>query len=281
MANNQYELLDSGNFSKLERFGEFTLARPDPQAIWQKFSPLKWAEAQAVYTKSWKFNSEMPKEWEVEIADFKFKINLSSFKHTGVFPEHAENWNWIEKQVASSKETASRKMKVLNLFGYTGGATLAAARSGAEVTHVDASKLSVSKAKENVELNNLKEAPIRWIVDDASSFLKREIKRGNFYDCIILDPPAFGRGTKGEVWKIEEDLLPLLDLCKKVLSLKQGFILLNGYASHFSKISYAQALSSAFQIPLEKIETGELTIKESTERGFSLPAGIYARLEYN
>lgn len=266
-----YELIDSGDGCKLERWGKVVLKRPDPQAIWKPFN------------NSWSFDAEFKNgawsrklsDWQVKIDNFIFKISISSFKHTGVFPEHVPNWVWLQEILKSSKP------KVLNLFGYTGGATLAAARGGViEVTHVDASKPAITRARENAILSELGEAPIRWIVDDAVSFVKREIKRGNKYDGLILDPPSFGRGAKGQVWKIEEDLPRLLDMCKEILSDKFKFILLNGYASGYSATAYAELLSSTFNLPLDKIEKGELFIKENSERGFILPAGIFARYKY-
>lgn len=267
-----YELIDSGEGEKLERYGEFVLRRPDPQAIWGKINPTEWEKADAFFKDGkWKEKKELPKFWNVKIGELVFKIGLASFKHTGVFPEHASNWSWTENLL----KIENRKLKILNLFGYTGGATLAVAKEGAEVVHVDASKPSVARAKENANLSGLGEAPIRWIVDDALDFVKREIKRGNKYDGIILDPPSFGRGAKGQVWKIEEGLLALLQACKEIWNGK--FILLNGYAAGYSSDAYAQILSSVFGIELSKIEKGELNIKESGERGFLLPAGIFAR----
>lgn len=281
---NGYVLVDSGEGEKLERFGQFLLSRPDPQAIWQKSLPKEeWQKSHATFisgVNKWKIAPGVPRSWVVDMGGLKFKINLSFFKHTGVFPEHINNWEWIENKLkAKSQSTRLQggKSKVLNLFGYTGGATLAAARGNAEVVHLDASKPSVALAKENAELSQLGSAPIRYIVDDAKRFLKREINRGNKYEGIILDPPSFGRGVKGEVWKIERDLLPFLLSCKQVLSPKPTFVLLNGYASGYSPLSYAQILSSIFDLPISEIEAGELLIKENNSRGFSLPAGIFAR----
>jgi len=274
-----YELLDSGELEKLERFGQFVLRRPDPQAIWKKaLTQEAWSLADASFSNEtkWKAKGDLPKEWPVEIGGFKFSLSISGFKHVGVFPEHEENWAWLSDQLR--RKVGANKLRVLNLFGYTGGATLALAKAGAEVTHVDSSKISVEKASENAKQNGLGEAKIRWMVDDADGFLKKEIKRGNKYDGIVLDPPSFGKGAKGEVWKIEEGLGSLLEKCKEVLN-QGGFLLLNGYAEGFSPDSYAQALSSVFQIPLDKIESGKLFIKEKTERGFILPAGIYARFD--
>ncbi len=265
-----YQLLDTGDFEKLERWGFFVLQRPDPQAFWQKgLSKSEWDKSDAVFDKKWIFKNGMPKGWDIFFEGLTFGISLSSFKHTGVFPEHKDNWEWISLQTKLNS-------KILNLFGYTGGATLAAAKSGGELTHVDSSKISVEKAKENAKLSGLESAPIRWLVDDAEIFVKKEIGRGNKYDGIILDPPSFGRGAKGEVWKIEKDLIPLLENCKKILK-EGGFLLLNGYAEGYSGDAYAQLLSSVFNIPLSQIESGHLCIPESSSRHFLLPAGIYAR----
>lgn len=274
MENNRYALIDSGEGRKLEKFGPYILSRPDPEAIWKRsLGEEKWDKADAVFESEsrWNFRKKLPESWIVEIENLKFQIGLSNFKHTGVFPEHKDNWKWVENQIGGEK------LKILNLFAYTGGYTLAAAKAGGEVTHVDSSKFSVSRAKENAELSGLKDAPIRYIVDDALAYLKRELNRGNKYDGIILDPPSFGRGLKGQVWKIQEDLLPLLELCRKVLTPEPSFILLNGYAAGFSKEAYAEVLSSVFEIPLAQIERGELFIKEESGRDFFLPAGIFAR----
>lgn len=277
---NEYELIDSGEGEKLERYGEYVLRRPDPQAIWLKALPGQWSKADCEFHNGkWKINTEVPDSWNVKIGDLIFKIGLSSFKHTGVFPEHVSNWEWIDSILKSIiQNPKSSKPKVLNLFGYTGGATLAAAKGNAEVTHVDASKPSVARAKENAVLSGLGNAPIRWIVDDAAAFVKREISRGNKYDGVTLDPPSYGRGAKNQVWKIEEGLLPLLKSCKEILS-PGGFVLLNGYAAGYSADAYAQILSSVFNIELSKIEKGELYIKEKSQREFVLPAGIFARLK--
>jgi len=200
-----------------------------------------------------------------------FSIELSSFKHTGVFPEQACNWLWIEEKI--KKE--NRDLKVLNLFGYTGGATLAAAKAGAEVTHVDASKSSISRARKNSELSGLGNAKIRWMLDDAYKFVMREARRSSRYDAIIMDPPSYGRGAKNEMWKIEEDLVPLLEASQKILSKDPVFFLLNGYASGYSALAYKNILSSLFQEKKGKIEAGELAIRDVS--GKLLPAGIFSR----
>ena len=273
---NEYSLLDSGLGMKLERFGAFVLSRPDPQAIWNKsLSEEEWGKADAVFGTKWEKKNDIPESQVVEVGGFKFKLSLNTFKHTGIFPEQEENWKWIEEKVKEPN-----KLRVLNLFGYTGGATLALAKAGTnvEVTHVDSSKQSVSRAKENLELSGLGSASVRWIVEDVRSFVKKEIRRGAKYDGLVLDPPSFGRGAKNEVWKFEEDIVPLLLDCRKIMEDSPSFILFNGYASGFTALSYAQILSSIFDMNVGDIEKGELCIKEAEKRGFLLPAGIYARM---
>ncbi len=272
-----YSLLDSGGGLKLERYGDFVVSRPDPQAIWPKASQNEWQEADASFdpvSRKWKVKNPKIKEadWQVEIENLTFRLSLKNFKHIGVFPEQRQNWAWLKQRVKSGS-------KILNLFGYTGGATLACAgaATGAEVLHLDASKPSVEAAKWNAKLSGLENAKIRWILDDARKFVERELRRGNQYDGLILDPPTYGRGAKGEVWNIENDLLPLLSLCQKVLKENPDFILMNGYASAISPTSYAQILSASFGLEFQRVEAGELFIKEDSERGFSLPAGIFAR----
>jgi 23S rRNA (cytosine1962-C5)-methyltransferase len=233
-----YELIDSGNGKKLERYGSVIMDRPDPQSLWQ---PLKdrdvWNTANAVFmrtgkTTKWHTDKTVPSAWPIHFAGLVFEIRPTSFKHTGLFPEHRENWKWMQEIIIRSHQTPSFRggaeergggVKILNLFGYTGGASLACAQAGAEVVHVDGSKMAITWAKKNQELSGLNDKPIRWILDDAILFLKREIKRGNNYDGIVMDPPAFGRGPKGEVWKIEEQFDELMKLCKPVLSDKPLF----------------------------------------------------------
>lgn len=269
-----YALLDSGDGEKLERYGSVVVSRPDPQALWKKLLPEgEWEKADAIFTREkedagWKLKTTVPSRWEIELGGLKFWIRPTSFKHTGIFPEHLANWEWIEAKVKSD-------VNVLNLFGYTGGATLSAAKAGASVCHVDGSKVAVHWARDNAELSGLKEAPIRWIVDDARDFVKREIKRGRRYDGIILDPPAFGHGPKREMWKIEDDFLPFLDLCREVMTDKPLFFLINGYASGYSAVAYENNLKGLFGGD-GKIEIGELTIAEK-DSGRLLPCGIFAR----
>lgn len=269
-----YELLDSGDSMKLERFGPVILARPETQALWKKAKPELWESAQAEFVFAekgqWKMKRTVPESWPLACGALRFSARLTGFKHTGVFPEQAPNWAWIAERVK-----ALGSSNVLNLFGYTGVATLAAASAGASVTHVDASKQSLDWAHENAKLSHLPENAVRWIADDALAFAKREVRRGSKYDGIILDPPAFGRGAKGEVWKIEESLPALLSVLTELLADKPGsFFLMNGYAAGYAPRSFAQAVESAFG-PVEG-ECGELHIKESSGDRV-VPSGMYVR----
>ncbi|HVM58856.1 MAG TPA: class I SAM-dependent methyltransferase, partial [Candidatus Paceibacterota bacterium] len=270
-----YELLDSGDGQKLERFGEVITARPETQALWTKQKPELWKQAHAVFEfaekkGAWKAKKSVPESWPMKRGPLTFAARLSGFKHTGVFPEQEPNWVWVKDRVK-----ALGTPEVLNLFGYTGIATLAAAHPGAQVTHVDASKQSLDWAHENVRLTGIPEDKIRWILDDALAFAKREARRGATYDGIILDPPAFGRGAKGEVWHIEEDLPSLLSILKGLLKETPGsFFLVNGYAAGYAPRAFSQAVESVFGAV--EGESGELHIKEtSSER--VIPSGIYAR----
>lgn len=275
-----YELLDSGDGEKLERFGQYVLRRPDPQALWQKNLEEKdWKGANAFFDRvgengKWKKKDGVPSEWYIEIGKLKFLIKPTAFKHTGLFPENEPNWNWIKEKI----KTAERPIKILNLFGYTGGATLAALSAGAEVTHVDGSKSAITWAKQNAEASGLMGQKVRWIEDDARKFVMREIKRGNKYDAVIMDPPAFGHGANNEVWKIEEDFLKLLDSCQQILSDQPLFVLVNGYSAGYSAIAYENSLASFVKKFGGLIESGELTIKEKSGR--LLPAGIFARITF-
>ena len=281
-AEEGYELLDSGGEEKLERFGTYVLARPDPQALWEKkLPPSEWKKADARYEREgksgkWHMKKDMPKEWQIAYGGLQFMIRPTAFKHTGIFPEQAPNWEWIDTLIRANGRIRKESVRVLNLFAYTGGATLAVARAGAEVVHLDASKVAVSWAKENAELSGLGSAPIRWIVDDAMQFVQRELKRGNRYDGIIMDPPAFGHGPKDELWKIEENFLSFVGSCKKLLSEKPLFFLINGYAAGYSHHAFRYNLESLVSGFGGDIESGELAIQES-KTGRVLPAGIYAR----
>jgi len=249
--------------------------------MWHKTLPVEtWKKADAYFVRnedkaSWKVKGEMPKEWTIELEGLKFLIKPTSFKHTGLFPEQASNWKFIKDKITK----AGRPVKVLNLFAYTGGATLAALSAGAEVTHVDGSKASLEWAKKNAELSGLKDKPVRWLLDDARRFVEREIRRGSKYDAIIMDPPAFGHGAKDEVWKIEEDFLPLLDACQKVLEEKPLFIILNGYSAGYSAVGYKNAMNSLVHGLGGEVSCGELTITDKF--GKKLPAGIFSRWSAN
>lgn len=270
-----YELIDSGLEEKLERFGDVVLARPDPQALWTKGRDGEW-EPQGRFEREGKdgkwIGKQLPKSWTMEFGGLKFLIKPTSFKHTGLFPEQLSNWQWGSELI----KNAGREVKALNIFGYTGGATLAAAAAGASVTHVDASKTAVAWARENAALSGLEEKPIRWITEDALTFLKREIKRGNRYDAIVMDPPAFGHGPGGEVWKFEEHFLELLKLCGEVLSDKPLFVLINGYAAGYSPLAFAYNLEDIEKKFGGSIEYGDIAIEEKGS-GRALPAGIFAR----
>jgi 23S rRNA (cytosine1962-C5)-methyltransferase len=277
-----YELLDSGDNKKLERFGPFVLIRPETQAIWKPLKPALWKQAHAEFRfdggkGSWRsMNKGGSETWDIAWHnDARFTLRLTSFKHTGVFPEQAPNWEWIgEKVSALAKRGGSPK--VLNLFGYPGIASIVAAKHGAIVTHLDASKQSNTWAKENATLSEVPADTLRYITDDALKFVEREIRRGSMYDSIILDPPAFGRGPGGEVWRIEEDIVPLLNAVKKVFSQKPGsFFLLNGYAAGYAPQSFVQAVEGSFE-NIKNGEFGELRIGEK-DSGRVVPSGIYIR----
>ncbi len=273
-----YELLDSGDGEKLERFGSLVLSRPDPQALWKKnLSDKEWKNADAQFARDgknteWIMKPGTPEKWEIPFGGLVFTIHPSSFKHTGLFPEQLPNWDWTRELI----KKANRPISVLNLFGYTGGASIAAAQAGAEVCHVDGSKVAIGWGRENQASSGLQEKPIRWILDDAKAFVEREIRRGKKYDGIIMDPPAFGHGPKKELWKIEHDLLDFLTLTKQVLSDEPLFYLVNGYASGYSALAYHENVRFITQEFGGTIESGELTIEE-TKSGRLLPCGIYSR----
>lgn len=301
-----YELLDSGGEEKLERFGDYVLARPDPQALWPKLlGAEEWLATAGRYERSgkdgvWKLdNTELGKGWPIEFGGLKFLIKPTSFKHVGLFPEQLSNWEWMkeilskapakgrdERDPNSLLQDFAQAPQVLNLFGYTGGATLAAAAAGAEVTHVDASKTAVAWARENAKLSGLEDAPIRWIVEDVLVYLKRELKRGKKYDAIVMDPPAFGHGPKDELWKFEEHFLELMQLCQEILSDKPLFVVINGYAAGYSPLAFAYNLSGVKEKFGGSVEYGDLAIEEAgdedaVEPTRQLPAGIFARWKGN
>lgn len=232
-----YELLDTSGGERLERWGDIILIRPDPQVIWntQKKHPM-WKHAHAHYHRSnqgggaWEQLKKVPAQWVIRYGELKFNIKPTGFKHTGLFPEQAVNWDWM----ANAIKSAGRPIKVLNMFAYTGGATLACAAAGAQVCHVDASKGMVTWARENSQISGLADRPVRWLIDDCIKFVQREIRRGNKYDAVIMDPPSYGRGPGGEVWKLEEQLYPLIELCSGILSDNPLFFLLNSYTTGLS-----------------------------------------------
>lgn len=279
---NEYELLDVGDGEKLERWGNFVLRRPDPQAIWPKNTNKKdWDRFDGSYHRSksgggsWEFKTNLPEKWSIEYKDLKFYIQPTGFKHTGLFPEQAVNWDWMIDKI----KNANRNIKVLNLFAYTGGASVACSFAGAEVCHVDASKGMVTRAKENLYLSGLGSRKVRFIQDDVFKFVEKEIRRGNKYDAIIMDPPSYGRGPKGEIWKIENELFNLVNLCAKVLSDKPLFFLLNSYTAGFSPI----VLENIIRLSLMKnfkgrINSGELGLVSKWE-DVVLPCGICSRWE--
>lgn len=275
-----YELLDSGDGQKLERFGSRVLSRPDTQALWnKKLSEVEWQKADASFSHGeksgrWSKKEQLADEWQTSFEGFKFNLKLLPSKHLGVFPEQSKNWKWLEEKIKSE----NRPIQVLNLFAHTGGATLACSRAGAEVVHLDASEFPVNYAKKNLEDSGMGKNKVRFIVDDVRKFVEREIKRGSKYDVVIMDPPVYGKGTNDKVWKIEEDLLPLLLKIKKILSEKPVAILLNGYASVYSSFTYKNILESAFSDLEGRVSFGELTIMESSAERL-LTCGVFARWE--
>ena len=286
-----YELLDSGDGKKLERYGSYLLSRPDPEALWKKsLIEEAWGKSDLEFIRSgtknkWIIKNGVPNNWDISYGNLKFNIKPTSFKHIGLFPEQLSNWKWMTELIrsgerpclkgAQGKDLKSEPVSVLNLFAYTGGATLACAKAGALVAHVDASKNAVEWARLNAEISGLKDAPIRWLIEDVVLFLKREIKRGTKYDGIIMDPPAFGRGAKGEVWKIEEDFLPLIDDLIQLLTPEPLFFLMSGYASGYSAIAFENNLGIFKEKFGGNIEVGELTLREKSGR--LLPAGIFGK----
>ena len=277
-----YELLDSGSGMKLERFGDFVFSRPDPEALWEKKLPTSaWKKADASYERKgtvgeWKKSPSMPKSWNITYNDIVFELRPTSFKHVGIFPEQKIHWNWLEKKIKSEVSVRHENpVKVLNLFAYTGGASLVCARAGAEVTHVDSSTVAITWARKNAELSGMTEAPIRWITDDVLAFLRREVRRKNTYDVIVMDPPSFGHGTKGTLWKIENDFYELMNLAVSVLSDNPVAFVLNGYTAGYSPVTLRNNLFELKNQYGGSIESGELLISENNER--LLPSGVFAR----
>ncbi len=272
----KYFLVDSGNQQKLERFGSYLIARPCAQALWRPSLPKsEWDGADAHFSRdggnAWNFKRQLPKSWVAEVEGVRFKISPTDFGHLGVFPEHSLLWGSMRQAISKQKKAP----QVLNLFAYSGGATLAAASAGAHVCHLDASKGMVAWARENAAINELTKAPIRWIIDDAPKFLMREMKRGVFYDGIILDPPSFGRGSKGEVFKIERDIHELLELCRKLLSDYPLFLIFTTHTPGMTPIVMEHLMKQKMQGLKGEIETGEMILPSDT--GTPIPCGSYAR----
>ena len=274
-----YKLLDTSDGERLERWGDYILVRPDPQVLWKTDKDLfEWRKAHGVYNRSssggggWKVN-KLPKEWHINYGKLKFVLRPMGFKHTGLFPEQAVNWDWFSSLISN----CPYPVRVLNLFAYTGGATVAAAAAGASVCHVDASKGMVAQAKENAALSGLADAPIRYIVDDCKKFVEREIRRGHKYEAIIMDPPSYGRGPSGEVWKIEEAIDELITLCSSLLSDRPLFFLVNSYTTGLSPLTMKYMIDLKITSRFGgKCEAGEIAIPV-VSRGTVLPAGASAR----
>ena len=275
-----YEILDMANGEKLEKWKDVILVRPDPQIIWKSKSfPERWKNANARYIRSstgggnWDFNKKVPANWQVKYKELIFNIKPMGFKHTGLFPEQAVNWDWMINKI----QHANRDIKVLNLFAYTGGATVACSYAGASVCHVDSSKGMVTWAKENITSSGLQNNPVRYIIDDVVKFVSREIRRGNKYDAIIMDPPSYGRGTNGEVWKFEENISDLVELCTKVLSDRPLFFLINSYTTGIS----STVLENILRLNIKakgKLSSGELGLPMK-DSNLVLPCGTFSRWE--
>lgn len=279
-----YECIDAGNGEKLERWGDVILRRPDPQAMWETKFDETWKKVDGYYHRSdkgggyWDFKTKLPEYWTVSYKDLTFKVTPTNFKHTGLFPEQATNWDFMMNKI----KKADRPIKVLNLFAYTGGATMACAKAGAEVVQVDASKGMTLWAKENMQLCGLENQTIRFIVDDCLKFVEREYRRGHKYDAIVMDPPSYGRGPNKEVWKFEKNIAVLLEACLKILSDKPIFLLINSYTTGVSNIVLGNMLKTSMLplYPNGKIETGEVGL-QVTKNNLILPCGIYGRWESN
>ena len=276
-----YEIIDMASGEKLERWGNIKLIRPDPQIIWKNKSiPSEWKSANARYNRSntgggaWEYSKRLPESWQVKYKNLTFNIKPMGFKHTGLFPEQAVNCDWMINKIKQSK----RDIKVLNLFAYTGGATVACLSAGASVCHVDSSKGMTTWAKENVESSGLREKPVRFIIDDVVKFVQREIRRGNKYDAIIMDPPSYGRGKNGEVWQFENNIADLVELCTQVLSDNPLFFLINSYTTGISSKVLANLLELNMKRYNGKITSGEIGLPMKNSK-LVLPCGIYGRWE--
>ncbi len=282
IANNwrEYELIDASGGDRLERWGQYIMVRPDPQAIWEtpRTNPL-WNSPHASYHRSekgggeWEFFKKLPESWTITQNSYKFKVKPMGFKHMGLFPEQLVNWQWTDELIRKS----NREIKVLNLFAYTGGASIAALSSGASVCHVDASKGMIAHAKDNAGLSGLADKPIRYIIDDCMKFVEREIRRGNRYDAIIMDPPSYGRGPGGEVWKIETELYKFVNRCVEVLSDEPLFVLLNSYTTGLSASTMQNVLDLTFGKKFKGTSSSDEIGIPMTDKGLILPCGSSAR----
>ena len=283
ITDDEYALLDSGNMQKLERIGPYTLVRPAPQAIWRQRLPAEeWQKADGVYTRTtegdgqWTWRQKVTRDFEILFNNLVFQVKLTNFGHMGLFPEQVENWEWLRQKIRRRMQrTNDRNLYVLNLFAYTGGSTMAASQGGAHLVHLDAAKGVVDWARKNTQLSRLHERPIRWLVDDALKFVRREERRGNSYQGIILDPPSFGRGPQGEVFKIEDDLVPMLEACKSILAKDALFVLYSCHTPGFTPITLQNQLDDMVGEREGKLQCGEMTIPDSSGR--LLPSGTYAR----
>ncbi|MFP5447107.1 MAG: class I SAM-dependent methyltransferase [Alphaproteobacteria bacterium] len=279
-----YALLDSGDGRKLERYGPYTVVRPEPQCLWApRLDAAAWEGADAIFDPSdeedagrWRFQGKPLEAWAMGWGQARFNARFTAFRHLAFFPEQAANWEWLEARIRNQIETKAEPPRVLNLFGYTGVASLVCAAAGAAVTHVDASKKAIAMARENAELSNLADRPIRWICEDARRYVQREVRRGSRYEGIILDPPKYGRGPTGEVWRLFEDLPELSALCAELLSENASFLILNAYAARISGAALAGLLADRLADRGGTIEWGELALsEESGEREIGL--SFYAR----
>ncbi len=279
---NAYQLLDSGHGRKLEQFGEVTLDRPCAQAVWSPQFPKLWDHAEASFSRKdglrWRGREKLPDAWTVPINGVTLKLSTTDFGHLGVFPETRGIWDWIRHKLNEARRRRETPLRFLNLFAYSGGATLAAAQTGAECCHVDASKGMVQWASENAGLNGLGEAPIRWIIDDVNKFLLREARRGRAYDAVLLDPPSFGRGKQGELYKIEQDLLNTLENVKNVLSKRPAFVYLTSHTPGFSPIVLKNLLRQL--LPEAKHECGEMLLEGAPEV-YPLPSGTWSTASFD
>lgn len=279
-----YECIDAGNGEKLERWGNVIFRRPDPQAMWNVNYNDNWKNVDGHYFRSvkgggqWKFNTKLNDYWTIDYKHLTFKVSPTNFKHTGLFPEQATNWDFMMDKIKKQ----DKKIRVLNLFAYTGGATMACSSAGADVVHVDASRGMTDWAKENMKLSGLENNFIRFIVDDCLKFVQREYRRGNKYDAIVMDPPSYGRGPNGEVWKFEDNLYTLIEACMKILSDEPVFFLINSYTTGISSIVLENILKTTMlkKYPDGKVEAGEVGLP-ITRDNLVLPCGIYGRWEKN